>query len=105
MGTKNNPAPNDCYTKAEADEPLFVLLARDPVAGHLVSIWAKLRAYDYEAAKVVFDDMVMKHWRKANIADTGPENYDSEKVLEAMNCSAAMFAWIKEHRPERSLNK
>jgi hypothetical protein len=29
MGTKRNPGLSDCYAKAEADEPMFVLLARD----------------------------------------------------------------------------
>jgi hypothetical protein len=31
MGTKSNPGPFDCYAKAEPDEPMFVLLARDPL--------------------------------------------------------------------------
>jgi len=39
MGTKNNPGKYDCYDKAEPDEPMFVLLARDPVASTLVRIW------------------------------------------------------------------
>lgn len=29
MGTKANPGEYDCYDKAEPDEPMFVLLARD----------------------------------------------------------------------------
>ena len=43
MGTKQDPGEYDCYEKAEPDEPMFVLLARDPVAAFLVREWAELR--------------------------------------------------------------
>jgi N-acetyl-beta-hexosaminidase len=43
MGTKNNPGPHDCYSRAEPDEPVFVLLGRDPVAFALIMYWVKLR--------------------------------------------------------------
>ena len=43
MGTKNNPGEFDCYDKAAPDEPMFVLLARDPLAPILVDLWATLR--------------------------------------------------------------
>ncbi len=45
MGTKNNPGLHDCYNKAEDDEPMFVLLARDPVAPMVIKLWADLRTY------------------------------------------------------------
>lgn len=45
MGTKNNPGEYDCYHNAEPDEPMFVLLARDPLAPILVELWASLRAH------------------------------------------------------------
>jgi hypothetical protein len=41
MGTKNNPGKYDCYAKAEPDEPMFVLLGRDPLAATLVRAWAR----------------------------------------------------------------
>jgi len=44
MGTKNNPGKFDCYSRAEPDEPVFVLLGRDPVAWLLVKQWVLLRA-------------------------------------------------------------
>lgn len=44
MGTKNNPGDYDAYAKAKVDEPMFVLLARDPHAPGLVRLWAELRA-------------------------------------------------------------
>jgi len=43
MGTKNNPGKFDCYSKADPDEPMFVLLGRDPAASLLVGLWADIR--------------------------------------------------------------
>ena len=40
MGTKNNPGRYDCYANAEPDEPMFVLLGRDPHAAAAVRKWA-----------------------------------------------------------------
>lgn len=45
MGTKNTPGQFDCYANAAPDEPLFILLARDPLAPILVDLWADLRAH------------------------------------------------------------
>lgn len=45
MGTKNNPGKFDCYAHAEPDEPMFVLLGRDPVASMVVGLWIMLRAH------------------------------------------------------------
>jgi len=44
MGTKENPGKYDCYANARPDEPMFVLLGRDPSAALLVFLWAKTRA-------------------------------------------------------------
>ncbi len=43
MGTKNEVGKFDCYGNAEDDEPMFVLLARDPLAPMLVKLWAEIR--------------------------------------------------------------
>jgi len=40
MSTKNNPGEFDCYAKALPDEPMFILLARDPDFYALVEEWA-----------------------------------------------------------------
>lgn len=72
MGTKNNPASFDCYANAEPDEPMFILLARDPMAPILVKLWANLRA------------------------ERKPE--DSEQCYEAYECAVAMENWRKENR-------
>lgn len=41
--TKNNPGRFDCYENAHPDEPLFVLLGRDPWGADLVRLWANAR--------------------------------------------------------------
>jgi hypothetical protein len=43
MGTKNNPSAFDCYANANPDEPMFILLARDPAAPHALVYWIGLR--------------------------------------------------------------
>lgn len=85
MGTKNNPGQFDCYENAEPDEPMFILLGRDRLAAHLVSIWSKVRMGDMEAASAVFLDMLRKH---AAAYDAEP---DVEQASEALDCSLAMF--------------
>ncbi len=66
MGTKNTPGRFDCYANAEPDEPMFILLGRDPMAGALVLEWAELRKARGE---------------------------DPEKLAEAIACAEAMNAW------------
>ena len=68
MGTKNNPGKFDCYANAEPDEPMFVLLARDPMAPILVRLWADLREHNAG---------------------------NPSKVSEARACAANMEAWRK----------
>ncbi len=70
MGTKDNPAKFDCYERAEPDEPMFVLLARDPFAPILVRLWAQLR----------------------QLSD--PESY---KPCEANSCASDMEKWSADH--------
>lgn len=66
MGTKNKPGDFDCYANALPDEPMFVLLARDPHAPALVRAWADRRL---EAGE------------------------DRAKVEEAYGCANAMEKW------------
>lgn len=66
MGTKNNPGSFDCYENAEPDEPMFILLARDPHAPALVEAWATLREKTGE---------------------------DPRKIQEARQCANSMKAW------------
>lgn len=77
MGTKANPAKFDCYANALPDEPMFVLLARDPSAPWLVRLWAHNRATDIERGGRPESDLAlveeargcadkMETWRRAN---------------------------------------
>ncbi len=94
MGTKNNPGKFDCYANASPDEPMFVLLGRDRLASHLVSIWSKIRMGDIEAASTVFLDMLRKH---SEIYCMSP---DVDKAEEAMNCSLEMFKFRESKYPK-----
>jgi len=70
MGTKQNPGAFDCYVKAKPDEPMFILLARDPIAPLLVRLWA--------------------------VIATLPEYHceiSTEKYQEALACADAMETW------------
>jgi len=77
MATKNNPGKFDCYANALRDEPMFILLARDPLAPELVEEWAVRRYSDIakglrpesdmamveEAQRLAFE---MREWRTRN---------------------------------------
>lgn len=43
MATKENPGRFDCYSNALPDEPMFILLARDPDFQRIVRDWAHKR--------------------------------------------------------------
>lgn len=69
MGTKLKPGKFDCYNNAEPDEPMFVLLGRDPLAPLLVELWADVRA---------------------NLVTAEGEE---EKLTEARACAKSMRNW------------
>lgn len=73
MGTKNNPGAYDCYANALPDEPMFVLLARDPDAPDQVEAWAWGRYDAIRMGERPASDMAM--------------------VEEARECAKAMRAW------------
>jgi hypothetical protein len=59
MGTKNNPGSFDCYSKALPDEPVFVLLARDPGFERLVMEWARDREFAVACGERPDTDLAM----------------------------------------------
>ena len=71
MGTKNNPGRFDCYASAAPDEPLFVLLARDPLAPIIVESLASLRAHaagnPSKVAEAKACATAMREWRAAEV--------------------------------------
>lgn len=95
MGTKNDPGRFDCYKAAGPDEPMFVLLARDPTAPSLVRAWAALRVGDMEGAQLYMEEAA------AALAGSGKPllNTNDEKFTEAAACAADMVIWREEHRP------
>lgn len=93
MGTKNNPGKFDCYEKAEPDEPMFTLLARDPQGADFVHLWAALRNKDHHLARRIVDRMISR----AEKQERRPG--DPDKVCEAVNCAVAMAEWHAKNRP------
>ncbi len=77
MGTKNNPSKFDCYTNALLDEPMFILLARDPMFFDLVMEWANRR-------------------RDAINRGERPES-DKQIVVEAIECAVDGARWRREN--------
>jgi hypothetical protein len=75
MGTKLNPGKFDCYHAAADDEPMFVLLARDPAAPILVEMWCALR----KSGGLSFEGQ--------------PSAKDEAKIAEAKGCAEAMREW------------
>lgn len=79
MGTKNKPGNFDCYGNAEPDEPMFILLARDPAAPATLEKWIEYRQ---------------------GLIELGlkPET-DRPMLVEARQCALDMRAWRKKNRP------
>lgn len=59
MGTKVDPGIFDCHANAEPDEPMFVLLGRDPHAHAAVRKWADDREQMIRAGLKPAEDIYM----------------------------------------------
>jgi len=89
MSTKNNPGQFDCYAKADPDEPLFALLAKDPIAPYLVQIWKAVRSGDQvEAYRAIYDAILALRRSGRTLLPAG-----CEKATEAVLCSREMQRW------------
>lgn len=77
MGTKRKPGKFDCYIKAQDDEPMFILLGRDPVAWAVLEYWIELRT-------------IFAHELKQM----------PEQLIEAMSLVKDMKKWARERKPE-----
>ncbi len=73
MGTKQNELERGCFSKAMEDEPMFVLLGRDPHAPDLVRKWAMNRRNEVDEG-------------------TRPKA-DMAQVNEAFDTATAMEEW------------
>lgn len=77
MGTKLQELRSGCFAAAMDDEPMFVLLARDPHAPAMVREWADARQRDINAGRKPASDM--------------------DKVMEARDTADRMEAWREEN--------
>lgn len=91
MGTKKEPGKFDCHAKAELDEPLFVLLARDEYAPAVVRYWAAIKN-----GAPLRDPFALDH---PNVCDPKIRASLPEKLREALSCADAMQAWRAKNRP------
>lgn len=72
METKAEPnRPNACYAKALPDEPMFILLGRDPDAPATIEFWARKREHRPNDDADQIDDArldatAFQNWRIAN---------------------------------------
>lgn len=73
MGSKANPGQFDCYASALPDEPMFILLARDPMAPMIVQNWVNARKHLIATGEKPLEDM--------------------DLVDEALTCAAEMRGW------------
>lgn len=89
MGTKAQPGAYDFHAKARADEEMFTLLARDPLAPGLVFIWSALKSHAFATAEVMLRDLI-------KVARAQPKERYS-KTYEALTCGDRMIDWY--HKP------
>jgi hypothetical protein len=87
MGTKERPDAFDCHKKAKQNEPLFTLLARDPLAAQIVRIWAATAEKDANALVSACNAL-------QRIALKIPSQPTS-KIYNAYACADSMDAWRK----------
>lgn len=67
----------DCYFKAEKDEPKFTLIARDPLAPWLVDMWVAMRRGDLNGALLSFAAMSDVCIRRYEIEPTDMDKLES----------------------------
>lgn len=111
MGTKNTPGPFDCYAKAEPDEPLFVLLARDKHAPTLIWLWATLRELDgedpakvHEALQSVTEMLDWAYERKRPVVGIGQAALAAVmELIRAVNAASDRMG--EEHKNQQTVKE
>ena len=81
MGTKESPGDFDCYANAKSDEPMFVLLARDPSAPEVIEEWARLYAQRKALENIIHSK------------DPALTEEQGKKLQEAFSCADRMRLW------------
>ncbi len=77
MATKNNPGAFDCYANAEPDEPIFVLLGRDPAAPAAIARWVTERI------------------------GVGKNDRGDPQIVEALECAGDMSEWHRNRNDQK----
>lgn len=86
MGTKNNPGNFNCYAAAMPDEPIFILMGRDPAAPVAMEFWIEERqrlgkAVDQDDLDKIEENRTLqgafRRWREQNL--NGPNGYPTWK--------------------------
>lgn len=77
MGTKLKPGEFDCYEKAEPNEEIFTLRAKDSDAPIIVKMWAQFRLHQINVG-------------------LRPES-ERMQVREAIACATRMEIWHREY--------
>ncbi len=90
MGTKINPGEFDCYANAEADEPMFVLLARDITSKYFVRAWVAIQCGDIETAQILMVDAAREREQENKVI----KKVTDKKMVEAEQCSVDMENWL-----------
>jgi hypothetical protein len=74
MWSKSKPGPFDRYAEAAPEEPVFVLLGRDPVSTFLVSLWIGVHGVmggnsPAEALDAAQCSLALEQWARAHGGD------------------------------------
>lgn len=76
METKRNPGPNSCYARALPDEPMFILLGRDPDAPFTIRNWARTRdARLLSSGEIPADDE-----RQMQLAESDAQDFEAWRI-------------------------
>lgn len=112
MGTKLNVGKFNCYAHALPDEPMFVLLARDPDMPDLVREWANRRQLAINAGHRPQSDQAMvdeardcashaRSWRKDNDGKwRSPSTAKDREIAALREALGVTLAWTKEYRED-----
>lgn len=94
------PGPNDPLNRRRSGEPYFALLARDPLASGMATLWAALRAQRPDAAKDIFKNLLVESERLPYSPDKRvAHNTEANKVATAMKL------WLIYHRLNPALDE
>jgi len=78
-------------SELEEGEPVFILRGRDPLAAHLVALWAAIRKGDTASAVSIHADLIVDPAHKYRVDPSSRAS--AEKLASACDVSREMVAW------------